>query len=51
MQKFVISELHALQGYVNYLLRKGLVPLVGWDEALIWQKELIHPSKLPAVFI
>lgn len=45
LQKCVIPELHVLQGFVNHLFWKGLVPLLGKDKALIWPKKLNLISK------
>lgn len=40
IQKCVIPELNILQGIVNHLFWKGLVPLLGREKALLWPKKL-----------
>lgn len=45
LQKCVIPELHILQGFVNHLFWRGLVPLLGKDTALLWPKKLKVISK------
>ena len=45
LQKCVIPELHGLQGFVNHLFWKGLVPLLGKEKALMWPKKLNLFSK------
>lgn len=39
-QKCIIPELHLMQGFVNHLFWKGLVPLLGRENALKWPKNL-----------
>lgn len=45
LQKCVIPELHILQGFVNHLFWKGLVPLLGEEKALLWPRKLHLISK------
>lgn len=40
LQKCIIPELHILQGFVNHLFWKGLVPLLGREKALIWPQKM-----------
>ena len=40
LEKCVIPELHILQGFVNHVFWKGLVPLLGREIALLWPKSL-----------
>lgn len=40
LQKCIIPELHVLQGFVNHLFWKGLIPLLGREKALLWPKKL-----------
>ncbi|CAB0039995.1 unnamed protein product [Trichogramma brassicae] len=40
IEKCVLPELHLLQGFVNHLFWKGLVPEVGREKALLWPKKL-----------
>lgn len=40
IEKCVVPELHLLEGFVNHLFWKGLVPLVGRETALTWPKKL-----------
>lgn len=40
LEKCVIPELHVLQGFVNHLFWKGLVPLLGREKALLWPQKL-----------
>lgn len=40
LEKCYVPELHLLQGFVNHLFWKGLVPLVGREKALIWPLKL-----------
>ena len=47
LQKYIIPELHILQGYVNHVLWQGLVPLLGQEKALFWPKKATYPQKLP----
>lgn len=45
LEKCIIPELHILQGFVNHLFFRGLVPLVGQEKALLWPKKLSVISK------
>ena len=36
IQKYVIPELHILQGFVKHLFWIGLVPLLGREKTLLW---------------
>ena len=45
LEKCIIPELHVLQGFVNHLFWKGIVPLVGLEKALIWPKKFNLISK------
>lgn len=45
LEKCIVPELHLLQGYVNHLFFKGLIPLLGEEEALLWPKSLGLISK------
>lgn len=45
LDKCVIPELHIMQGFVNHLFWKGLVPLLGREAALRWPKNLKIISK------
>lgn len=45
IQKIVIPELHELQGIVNYIFWKGIVPLLGRENALKWPSKLNVLSK------
>lgn len=40
LQKCIIPELHLLQGFVNHLFWRGLVPLLGREKALLWPQKL-----------
>jgi hypothetical protein len=39
IEKRVVPELHILQGFVNRMFWRGLVPLVGREKALNWPKQ------------
>lgn len=45
LEKCIVPELHILQGFVNHLFWKGLVPLLGRDKALMWPQSLGLVSK------
>ena len=49
LEKCIIPELHILQGFVNHIFWKGLVPIVGKERDLIWPKKLIV-NKLTVVY-
>jgi hypothetical protein len=40
IEKCVVPELHILQGFVNHMFWRGLVPLVGREKVLNWPKQL-----------
>lgn len=40
LQKCIIPELHVLQGFVNHLFWRGLVPLLGREKAILWPTKL-----------
>lgn len=40
IEKCVIPELHVMQGFVNHMFWKGLVPLLGRERALKWPNGL-----------
>lgn len=40
LQKCVVPELHVLQGFVNHLFWRGLVPMLGPEKALMWPMKL-----------
>ena len=40
IQKCIVPELHLMQCFVNHLFWKGLVPLVGREQALMWPYKL-----------
>lgn len=45
LEKCIVPELHLLQGFVNHIFWKGLVPLLGEETALLWPKGLGLISK------
>ena len=45
LDKYIIPELHVLQGFVNHLFWDGLVPLVGREKTLLWPTKLKLISK------
>lgn len=45
IEKCVMPELHILQGLVNHIFWKGLVPLLGKEKALTWPRHLKLISK------
>lgn len=45
IEKCVTPELHILQGLVNHIFWKGLVPLLGKEKALLWPQHLKLVSK------
>lgn len=45
IEKCVVPELHVMQGIVNHIFWKGLVPLLGREKALIWPRHLKLISK------
>ena len=40
ISKCPVPELHLIQGFVNQVFWKGLVPMVGREKALIWPLKL-----------
>ena len=39
IEKCVIPELHLVQGPVNHLIWKGIVPIIGEEKVLLWTKK------------
>ena len=40
LQKCIIPKLHLLQGFMNRMFSKGLVPFFGRETALIWAENI-----------